>query len=136
MSTSQILLMTELELVIANYVRNEYEIKHQKSIPDALKMIIHKFVFTLIGCDLLTAKEDMDLFNILSTKLKSSIDSFTTLYQASKHNYPHVIFHELCKGKGPIIIIIENALGNVFGGYSSKPWPKCIRKVPILFYFY
>ena len=51
----------------------------------------------------------MDLWKILSETIKQKINTFTTLYRASDHNYDHKVFHELCGGKGPILLIIESS---------------------------
>ena len=53
-----------------------------------------------------------------------AIQSFKTLYIASKNHYSAEIFHKSCDGKGPTVTIVKSAFGNIFGGYLSKPWTK------------
>ena len=116
---------TKLELVVWNFVRKNYEDKFNKiHIPLSLKYIILKFAKLILECDLLSNKEDLDLYQILSTQIRTSINSFTTLYKASENDYNHKIFHKLCDGKASTVTIIESSFGNIFGGYSKKPWPK------------
>ena len=112
----------ELELVISNYIRNHYENKYNKQhIPMALKYLVIKFSNAIIGCKLLTLKEDLDFFNLLSTKLQQ-VRKFDLLFTASDHGYSAKRFHELCDAKGSTLTIIQSNYGNIFGGFASKSW--------------
>ena len=119
-------LSSDLELLIYHFVRHEYEQKYNKQhIPVALKYIMIQFSQQIIKCDMLmTFKEDLGFYKLLSSKLKSQIIGFEVLYKASDHNFSARKFHELCDGVGPTITIIKSNFGNIFGGYTSKKWPK------------
>ena len=116
-------LPTELELITFNYIRNHYEKKYKQNVPMALKYLTSKYSNMIIGCKLLTIKEDLNFFKLLSTKL-SSIRKFNLLFRASDHNYSAAKFHEHCDDKGGTITIIKSNFGNIFGGYTSKSWKK------------
>ena len=115
---------TDLKLVIANFARTEFEQKvDEHQMPSELQNIILEFSRMIVGCDLLTMKEDLDFVNILSTKINISQNNpFTILYKASENDYSKDVFHDLCDGKAPTITIIESNAGNIFGGYTSKEW--------------
>ena len=117
------------ELIVANYTRNQYENKYNKQhIPMALKYIIIAFAKKILGCDMLTFKEDLDFFRLLSTKISSRMKRCRILYKASDNEYSAAKFHQLCDGKGPSITIIKSNFGNIFGGYTSKKWPSINAK--------
>ena len=114
---------TDLELIICNYTRSNYEKKYNKDhVPMALIYLMVAFSKRIIGCDLLTLKEDMEFYNSLKGKL-GTIKKFKTLYKASENDYSASKFHQICDGKGPTITIIKSNYGNIFGGYASKQWP-------------
>ena len=111
-----------LELVIAHYVRTEYEDKFSKThIPIALKSIIQLFSRRTIESKIITIQEDMEFIKLISSKL-TNIKQFKLLYRSSEHEYSAKKFHQLCDGHGPTITIIENQFGNVFGGYTKIEW--------------
>ena len=119
--------LSDLELIIMNYTREKYESKYNKrNIPMALKYLIISFSKKIIGCDMLTFKEDIDFFQLLSTKISSKIKKFKVLFIASDHDYSALKFKEHCNNKGPTITIIKSNFGNIFGGYTSKKW--CDRR--------
>ena len=112
---------SKLELVVSNYVRNDYEKKcNQQHVPMALKYIMLKYSKKIIGCGLLTIKEDLDLFEALDELL--NIKRFQLLFKASDHDYSEDKFHKLCDNKGATVTIIQSDYGNIFGGYTSKSW--------------
>ena len=112
---------TDLELVISNYIRNHYEHKYKQNVPMALKYLTLQFSNKIIGCRLLTMKQDMEFFKMLSTKLPS-IRRFNFLFRASDHKYSAAKFHKYCDNKGGTITIITSHCGNIFGGYTSISW--------------
>ena len=62
------------ELIAWNFVREQYETQFNKRhIPVALKYIILKFCKQIIGCNLLTFKEDLDFYNFLASKFNDKI---------------------------------------------------------------
>lgn len=114
-----------MELVVSNYIRNNYESKcNAGHVPVALQYIIIQFSNKIISCRFLTMKQDLDLYELLTTRL-SNIRRFKSLYKASEHNYSTKQFHSLCDNKGATITIIKSEFGNVFGGYTSKSWKIC-----------
>ena len=112
---------TDLELVIFNFIKNQYEKKSKQNVPMALKYLTIQFSKKIIGCNLLTIKEGLHFFNLLLTKLPSIL-LFKFLFRASDHEYSAKKFHEHCDGKPGTITIIKSNWGHVFGGYTSKSW--------------
>ena len=112
---------SDLEMITFNFIRNQYEKQYNQNIPMALKYITLKFSDRIIGCKLLTIKQDMDFFKLLTTKLPS-IRRFNFLFRSSDHKYSAEKFHEHCDNKGGTMIIIKSNWGNIFGGYTSKSW--------------
>ena len=47
---------------------------------------------------------------------------FELLYRGHKDGDLLEIFHNKCDNKGPTISIIESTDGQIFGGYTTKPW--------------
>lgn len=112
----------EMELVISNYIRNEYENKFNKHhVPMALKHLMIKFSRKVIGCSLLTNKEDLDFIQSLPTKLLNT-KKFHLLFKASDYQFSANMFHSICDNKGATITIAKSDHGNIFGGYTSKSW--------------
>ena len=112
---------SDMELVTTNYIRTNYEKKYKQNVPMALKYLTLQFSNMIIGCKILTIKQDMELFALLTTKLPS-IRRFRFLFRASDHKYSANKFHELCDDKGGTITIIKSNWGNIFGGFTSKSW--------------
>jgi len=44
------------------------------------------------------------------------------LYRASRDGFSGPVFHQLCDGKGPTLVIAQSIGGYIFGGYSDVPW--------------
>ena len=109
------------ELVTFNFIRNHYERKYKQNVPMALKYLALQFSKRIIGCKLLTIKQDMDFFDLLSTTFPS-IRKFNFLFRASDHQFSAKKFHEHCDDKGCTLTIIKSNHGNIFGGYTSKSW--------------
>ena len=112
---------SEMELVTFNFIRNNYETQRKQSVPMALKYLTVQFSNKIIGCKLLTIKQDMDFFKLLVTKLPS-IRKFNHLFRASDHQYSAAKFHDLCDDKEGTLVIIKSNWGNIFGGYTLKSW--------------
>ena len=113
----------DLELIISNYVRSEYENKYNKQyVPTTLKCIMMKYSDRIIGCRLLTMKQDLDFFIKLSQMKLKRIRKLDLLFRASDHDYSAFKFHELCDDQGATVTIIKTDHGNIFGGYTSESW--------------
>ena len=109
--------LSDLELIISGFTRNHYD----KKVPEALTNLTMKFSKQIIGCKLLTPKQDLQFFQLLSKKLPS-MPRFNLLFRASDHQYSADKFHENCDNKPGTITIIKSNHGNIFGGYTSKSW--------------
>ena len=60
---------SEEELVTVYVIRNNYEKKYKNlSIPYAIKLLIAKFAKRIIGCNLLTMKQDLDFYQKIYIK--------------------------------------------------------------------
>ena len=86
----------------------------RKHIPVALKYIILQYIQGVIGCPLLSIKEDLKFFKLITTKIKSKIRVFNVLYKASNHNYCHNKFHELYDAPSSTTTIIQSNHGSIF----------------------
>ena len=111
----------DLELVTANYVRNNYEKQQNKHIPVVLQYLITRFANKIIGGKIISFKQDSELFRLLQPVL-SNIRKCQLLFRASDHNYSADKFHSLCNNKGPTITIIKSNYRNIYGGYTSRSW--------------
>ena len=110
----------DLELILSNYVRTNYEDKFNKQhIPLALKYVMVNFSKKIIQCNMLSFHQDLKFFQSLSTKLPN-IRAVELLFRASEHSYSKQSFHELCDNQGPTITIIQSEYGNIFGGYVAN----------------
>ena len=118
---------TDSELVTFNFIRTNYEHKYKQNVPMALKYLTLRFSNRVIGCKLLTIKQDLDFFKLLLTKLPS-VRRFNFLFRASDHKYSAKKFHEICDNKPGMIVIIKSNWDNIFGGYTSKSWKVTDKK--------
>ena len=119
---------SDVELITFNFIRNHYEKKFKQNVPMALKYLIIQFSNRVIGCKLLSIKQDMEFVKLLSTKIPS-IRRFNFLFRASDHQYSAKKFHEYVDNKPGTISIIQSNWGNIFGGYTSKSWRSDVTKV-------
>ena len=114
-----------LELITWNYIRTQYENANKIHIPVALKYLMKKFAKKMFTSNILTFKQDLEFFAVLSNKLNDKIlhKKLKLLYRSSEHNYTASSFHKHCDGHGPTITIIKSNHGNIFGGYAPIKWP-------------
>ena len=54
--------------------------------------------------------------------IKSNQARFKLLYRGSRDGFGSKDFHKQCDNKGRTVVIIENTIGNKFGGFASVPW--------------
>ena len=114
--------------VVYGYVRLNYK---ETFIMDIIE-IIYQFYLIKIDSNILNSNEKLSLLNLLFDALKKqtgneemkNIDT-KLLYRASENDRSAEKFHDLCEGEGATITIIHNEHDHVFGGYTSKSWPKC-----------
>ena len=118
----------QLRILIWFFIR-QYEIKHNNYVPVPLKCLILKFSNKIIGCNMLTLKEDIQLYQLLHHQLKTDYKisitkplNFLMLYRASDNNFTSESFHKFCDNHAGTIVIIKSNYGNIFGGYTSIPW--------------
>eukprot|EP01084_Bolivina_argentea_P260349 439640_1 len=116
---------TDSVLMVWYFIRQEYENIYDKDIANPLKHLVAQYADKIIGCKMLTFKEDIQLFQLLSSELKdnSCYKQFKLLYRASENNYSSKAFHAKCDRHSNTITIIQSNFGNIFGGYLSIPWP-------------
>ena len=114
----------EIEKVVWYFIRTEYEDTYDCDIPLALKYLTVHFSKKLIGCNMLTFDEDMNIYELLESKLGKNLveKRFKLLFRASDHDYSAHKFHKFCDGHAPTITIIKSNYGNIFGGYTSIGW--------------
>ena len=131
---------SEEELVTVYVIRNNYEKKYKNlSIPYAIKLLIAKFAKRIIGCNLLTMKQDLDFYQKIYNKIPFKINKFTLIFRASKYNYSAQKFHEICDNNNvnfANICFIKSKIGNIFGGFTTSAWGKnmnCLDEYAFLF---
>lgn len=113
-----------LEYVVWHFIRMHYETKFDRQhIPIALKYIVSQFSKQIIPCNMLTFKEDLSFYQLLSSNIKSplisKLKSLKVLYKASENKYLSELFQKKCADKPNTITIIKSDTGNIFGGYRS-----------------
>ena len=54
--------------------------------------------------------------------IKSNQARFKLLYRGSRDGFGSKDFHKQCDNKGRTVVIIENTIGNKFGGFASVSW--------------
>ena len=119
---------SEEELVTVYFIRNNYEKKYNSLyIPFAIKLLMVKFVKRIIGCNLLTMKQDLDFYQKIYNIIPFKINKFILRFRASKYNYSAQKFHEICDNNDiPFanICFIKSKIGNIFGGFTTSAWGK------------
>ena len=113
--------------VVSKYIKTDYEIKHKMLVPQEIKSIVMEYSSTIMDCDLLSPKEDLDFLSLLRLLLSSfdptdftNYSEFELLFKASQHNFSANLFHKFCDNKGGLITIIATNHGNIFGACTSK----------------
>ena len=115
--------VSDIQLIIFNFTRNEYELQYQNSIPAAIKFLMVAFSKRIIEFQFLTLKQDLDFVKLLQNKMKCKIQKFVSKFRASEHNFNSNKFHELCDNlSNDTIVIIHSNWGNTFGGYTTQTW--------------
>eukprot|EP01084_Bolivina_argentea_P260350 439641_1 len=116
-------------LIAWYFIREQYENICNQNIATPLKHLMAQYADKIIGCKILTIKEDVQLFRLLSSEVKDNIcyKQFKLLYRASENNYSAKAFHAKCDHYSNTIIIIQSNFNNIFGGYLSIPWPDCFN---------
>lgn len=115
----------EIEKAVWYFIRNEYKDKYDVDVPLSLKYLTMQFSKRVIGCNMLTIREDLDFYDLLLSKLGEDLltNKFKLLFRASEYQYKVSEFHKLCDGQGPTITIIKsNFFENIFGGFTSIKW--------------
>ncbi len=107
------------ELLTSYFIRIQYEqLNNKHSIPIVLKNIIILYIQKILNSKILTLKQDLQFFNLLSTKI-SNILKIKLLFRASEHNFSIKKFHESCDGHSNTITIIKNNFDHIFGAYTE-----------------
>lgn len=93
-------------------------------IKDPVKPI--EFRLGVMNFDSVILKDDPENQKIIANwvleTIKSNHYSFNLLYRGSRDGFRAKDFHGKCDYKGPTLVIIENTIGNKFGGYAPVAW--------------
>ena len=54
--------------------------------------------------------------------IKADRVALNLIYRGSRDGYTAKNFHEKCDNRGPTVVIVENTIGNKFGGYAAVSW--------------
>eukprot|EP00112_Aurelia_sp_Birch-Aquarium-sp1_P018462 Seg4406.1 transcript_id=Seg4406.1/GoldUCD/mRNA.D3Y31 product="BTB/POZ domain-containing protein KCTD7" protein_id=Seg4406.1/GoldUCD/D3Y31 len=55
-------------------------------------------------------------------KIKDEPNSIQLVYSAELDGWDAEDFHKNCDGISPTLVLMESTHGNIFGGYTTKPW--------------
>ena len=115
----------ELELIVFHYNRMQYESKYNMNVPVALKYIMIQFSNKIFSSKILSIKQDLDFFQLLTSKLNDKIagKKLKLLYRSSEHNFTAKSYHKHCDGHRRTLTIIHSNYGNIFGGYAPCKLP-------------
>ena len=124
MATSQ---PTTFDMITWWFVRNYFEQTDKgRNVPAALKYLMRNFSSKIFNCNILSMKQDLDLFKLLSQQIPivspSSSIKIKALYHASDHQFLASKFHQCCDNHCNTITIIKSNFNNIFGGYTTIPW--------------
>lgn len=118
-----------MNIIINKWIRTLMKYKNNKknvtkhNFPIVLKNLIIKFSKRIFPCDqLLTIMEDIQLYDLLRQKIATKIGNIQTIFEASQHaNNPNA-FNKICDQQSPTITLIKTESGDIFGGFTIKPW--------------
>ena len=84
-----------------------------------------KFSNKIFSSKILSLKQDVDFFQLLTSRLGDQIarKNLKLLYRSSEHNFTAKSYHKYCDGHGPTLTIIHSTYGNIFGGYAPYKLP-------------
>lgn len=119
---------SRMELVLWNYVRNNFERRTLQNVPAALKYLMLNFAKRLYNSKiLLSHAEDIKFHEFIQTQLAGKF-KINFLFRASDHRYDTIKFHKVCdKWKGTLTLI-KCKNGGIFGGYTSQSWKPDVTK--------
>ena len=113
---------TNMDLVIHNFVRNNYEenCKPQRSVPLGLKNIIVEFSKRIFNSKILSShKEDLKFYKFIKKNQPWTIHTYF-LFRASDNDFSAKKFHEKCDKCKWTLTLIKSNSGNIFGGCTSQ----------------
>ncbi|PRP81148.1 hypothetical protein PROFUN_01982 [Planoprotostelium fungivorum] len=72
----------------------------------------------------------LDTSDILSAQYTTKIEEWLgggkkmgeRLYKATEHGFKALVFHRLCDGKGPTVVVVQSDNDSLFGGYAQYSW--------------
>ena len=112
---------------VYGYVRKHYD---GLFITDITEIIFQSYLIE-IESNILSSDEKLSLMNLLYNTLKQQAGNndikyieTALLYRASDNDFDGDKFHDLCDEQGATISIFHNEHSHIFGGYTSKSWPK------------
>eukprot|EP01084_Bolivina_argentea_P141052 247891_1 len=114
-------------MTLINGFNNEIEKKlHGQQIPTCINYLCFKYYYQVIKVDSKIITEDeKDIFAKLLQKNNISIGyKWTLLFRGSEKQFANRVFNNTCTNMSNVICIIHSENGNVFGGFTSKGYPK------------
>ena len=119
----------QIAFIVFSWIRNNCKNIY---IPFVITKIIIEFTQKCFKkSNILNIKQDLDLVHLLSKELTNYIKKYVIddlIYRASDYDFEYEEFHakfneyEQNEKLAGNVVIIESALGNIFGGFTSKCW--------------
>lgn len=125
--SSLLKLDNKVRLLVDNWIRNNYEEKYNEHTPVALKSVIKLYSKRCIKSQFLDIPQDIKFYNLLQNHLSKKVLKFRHIFTASQNQFSAARFHECCDTVKNTLVIIKSEFGNVFGGFTTKPWNKEIK---------
>ena len=113
--------------VVHGYIKGNYDGLFPKEIID----VVFGFYLIMFESKILSESEEVSLFFSLKEKFKKGqerIMDIALLYRASEHEYSASAFHKLCNNKGPTLVIVQNDIDYIFGGFTNCEWKSDMSK--------
>ena len=106
--------------LIIGYIKRESLVYIPNGIVDI--MILYYGIYdTTFDSDIICCANKTQLMRLLCEHFKIHI-RLQRIYSGKINRFECDRFHDLCDNKGPTIVLIENTLEFIFGGYSSISW--------------
>ena len=97
--------------------------KNSPTTPDGVISICLVFAFKLFfDTSILTPEECEELHQMIDTHRRRASSQWELLYRGSRDGYKMEDCHPKCYSKQNVLLIIQSAKGNVFGGFTQRGW--------------
>ena len=91
--------------------------------PDGIINICLLFVFKLVfQSAILTPEECEELHQMIGKQRNEGTSEWKLLYRGSRDGYKMSDCHLKCYSQPNVVLIVESAEGNVFGGFTQTGW--------------